>query len=348
VAELAKQFVCVRVQSMNGQNIQLFQFESDLTWMAFFLDAQDRIYARYGGRDDSDAESYLTQKSLVKVMRDVLALHKTGAIQSSRHEPAATPFRSPEEIPRLRQRLAARKAGQHCIHCHDVKMAELEHHQQLGTFAKEMIFTYPPPSTVGLEVDPDEQNRVRVVKPESPAARAGLRPGDVLQKLDGQRLLSVADLARVLELAPAEARLLLELQRDGRTVRTALALQGDWRRTADPSWRASVYVAGPNAGFWAVPLSDDEKRKAGISAENLALRVSFLFPGQATPVKAGLRLDDVVIELDGLRRPLTARQLHAHCQMNHTYGDKVPLVILRGGQEMKLTLELPGRPGQLK
>jgi len=37
------------MQSMNGVNIHLFQFERDLTWMAFFMDANDRFYARYGG-----------------------------------------------------------------------------------------------------------------------------------------------------------------------------------------------------------------------------------------------------------------------------------------------------------
>ena len=61
--------MCVRVQSMNGVNINLFQFDYDLTWMAFFMDAHDGIYARYGGREDHDAESHLTKPSLLRVMR---------------------------------------------------------------------------------------------------------------------------------------------------------------------------------------------------------------------------------------------------------------------------------------
>ena len=41
----------VRIQSMNGVNLNQFQFEYDLTWMAFLQDAEGRTYTRYGGRE---------------------------------------------------------------------------------------------------------------------------------------------------------------------------------------------------------------------------------------------------------------------------------------------------------
>jgi predicted metalloprotease with PDZ domain len=332
---------------MNGQNINLFPFDYDLTWMAFFMDAHDRCYARYGGREDAGPESYLTKASLLKVMRDVLRLHKEGAVLTGRHEPSDRPQRTPEDIPGLSARIAKRKANNRCIHCHDVKMAELEARRQAGTFRKEMIFTYPLPSAVGLFVEPDEQTKVRAVKPQSPAAAAGARAGDVLQALDGARVLTVADFSHVLEHTTGEAQLPLEVRRAGQAVRMNLHLTGDWRRTADPSWRSSTYLAGPNAGLWAVPLTDAEKRTARIPVDNLALRITFFFPGQETPKQAGLQLGDVIVEVDGSRRPLTTRQLHTHCQMDHTYGDKLPLVVRRGEQELKLTLELPRKPAQL-
>ena len=61
---MAKKFVCVWIQSMNGVNLNQFQFEYDLTWMAFFQNAEGRTYARYGGRDDSGPESHLTKASM--------------------------------------------------------------------------------------------------------------------------------------------------------------------------------------------------------------------------------------------------------------------------------------------
>jgi predicted metalloprotease with PDZ domain len=348
VAKLAERFVCVRLQSMNGVNINLFQFDYDLTWMAFFMDAQDRFYARYGGREDSDPDSYLTKDSLRRVMREVVRLHRDRAVQESRYEPAGKTVRTPEEIRSLNARVMRRKPGNRCIHCHDVKQGELEELQLGGKFSKELIFSYPMPSAVGLAMDPDEQNKVRSVRADSAAGRAGVRGGDVLRSADGQRILTVADLARVLELTPREAKLPVELRRGGETVRVSLELTGDWRKTADPAWRSSTYVAGPNAGFWGVPLGEEDKRQLGIPPDQMALRVSHLFPGHPTPVKAGLRLKDVVIEVDGSRQPKTARQLNAHCQMNHTYGDRVPIIVRRGREELKLVLELPVKPARLE
>jgi hypothetical protein len=332
---------------MNGQNLNLFPFDYDLTWMAFFMDADDHYYARYGGREDAGAESHLTKASLLRVMREVLRLHKDGAVLTRRHEPSGHPPRTPEDIPGLNARMAKRKPNNRCIHCHDVKQAELLGRREVGTFRKDLIFSYPPPSAVGLLVEPDEQTRVRSVKPNSPGAAAGLRPGDVLETLDGARVLTMADFAHVLEQVPREAQVPLEIRRDGQAVRTILRLAGDWRKSDDPSWRSSTYVAGPNAGFWAVPLTEAEKRKAGIPVDNLALRVNVFFGGQEAPKEAGLQLGDVLVEVDGSRRPRTIRQVHTHCQMNHDYGDKLPLVVRRGDREVKLTLELPKRPAQL-
>jgi predicted metalloprotease with PDZ domain len=344
IARLAEGFVCVRVQSMNGVDLGRFPFDYDLTWMAFFTDAAGRVYARYGGRDDDGPETYLSQASLAGLMREVLRLHERHAVQGSRYEPAAdAPPRRPEDLPAMAEHLAPRKPPR-CIHCHDVKMAELKHRRQLGTLRKADVFGYPTPTAVGLRVDRDDQRLVRDVRADSPAAAAGLRGGDRLVSLDGQRLLSVADLARVLELTPDEAELPLTYERGGEVLRTTLRLGGPWRRSPDPSWRASINVVGPNGGFWGVPLGPEERAKLGLPADRLALRVTTFFNNQAAPVQAGLKVGDVIVEFDGRRQPMTALQLHAHLQMNRDYGDRVPLAVLRGGKEVTLTLELPARP----
>jgi hypothetical protein len=58
----------------------------------------------------------------------------------------------------------------------------------------------------------------------------------------------------------------------------------------------------------------------------MALRVTVFFNGQATPIEAGLK---------------------AYCQMNHDYGDKLPIKVLRNGQELRLILELPDKPAKV-
>jgi predicted metalloprotease with PDZ domain len=342
---LAEQFVCVRMQSMNGVNINLFQFEYDLTFMAFFMDANDRFYARYGGREGFDAETCLTKESLVRVMEQVLELHRAGKVQTSRYEPTGKPARTPEDIPPMIAMIAKRKENK-CIHCHDVKVTELRHLQSLGKFTRDMVFTFPMPSAVGLEMDTREQNRVRSVAAESPAARAGLRVGDAIVSADGQRVLTEADLARVLELTPKQANLPLELRRDGKPVPAMLELTGDWRRGREPAWRESLHVAGPNAGFWGEKLKPEERKKLGLAADAMAVKVTFIW-GDYTK-QAGLQVGDTVVALDGHRSDWRINQLHAHLNLHCDYGDSVPLVVSRGGTEQTLTMKLPDGPPPLE
>jgi hypothetical protein len=341
IAQLAEKFVCVRMQSMNGVNINLFQFERDLTWMAFFMDAQDRFYARYGGREDAEPESHLTKASLLRVMRQVLELHGAGKVQQSRYEPSREPVRTPEEIPTMKALMQPRKENK-CIHCHDVKVAELKHSQQLGRFTRDLLFTYPAPSAVGLHLDRDFQNTVRAIMPESPAQKAGVREGDVLLSADGQRLLTFADFTRVLELTPAEGSLPLEIQRGSETIRTTLKLAGPWRRTEDPSWRESLHVAGPNGGFWGQKLAAEERKKLGLPEGQMAVRVTFIW-GDHTR-KAGLKTNDVVVKFDGGTKDMTISQIHAHLNLNRNYGEIVPLTVRRDGKEHVLSLALPKAP----
>jgi hypothetical protein len=342
VAKLAERFVPVRMQSMNGQNINLFQFEFDLTWMAFFMDAQDRFYARYGGRDDAGAEAFLTKGSLIRTMERVLELHQRKQVQKNKYEPNGRPLRTPEDIPGMAGQMKGRK--ERCIHCHDVKAAVLRDALKEGRFTKDLVFTYPSPANVGLIVNRDRQDCIDGVKPASPAERAGIKVNDSLVSIDGQRILTAADLSRVLELAPKEATLPIQVRRGDATLMVNLTLSGDWKRTADPSWRSSTHWAGPNGGFWGMPLSESEKQRLGIAGNGLGLRINFFFKNHPSPMNAGLRNNDILVELDGLRTAMTPRQVHTHLQLNRAYGDKVPIVILRDGKELKLTLELPDKP----
>ncbi len=326
---------------MNGVNLNLFQFEFDLTWMSFFMNAKDQTYLRYGGRDDSDAESHLNQKSLVRAMQDALRFHKTDSVQTSRYEPAAKTVSTPEDIPTMQAMIAKRKKNK-CIHCHDVKVASLRHSQSLGQFTRAMVHTYPTPANVGIEVHAIHQSQVQKVAADSPAAKAGIQPGDLVLAADGQRILTLADFTRVLELTPASSTLPLQLERDGKPIKTSLKLSGNWRTGPDPSWRESLHVAGPNTGLWGRKLNPSQRKQHGIDGDGLAVEVTFIW-GSYTK-QAGVRVKDVIISVDGIRRDMTIRQLHAYCMLNKNFGESVPIVVKRGGKDVKLTIRFPDKP----
>ncbi len=326
---------------MNGVNLDQFQFEFDLTWMSFFQNAEGRTYTRYGGREDNGAESHLTKSSLLRVMRQVLALHEKNDVQpANRYEPVVKTLRTPEDIPTMKQMMAKRKES--CIHCHDVKVAQLRHRRDLRQLQKDMVFTYPSPRNLGIHLDRNSQNVISRVEPKSAAASAGLRPGDVVQSADGQRILTFADFTRVLELAPKSGKLPLVAKRGERVGRLTLELRKGWHRSGDPSWRESTHVVGPGGGLWGVKANAQQRRQLGVKDGDLALRVTYIW-GRHTRA-AGIRNGDYVISIDGKKTDMNARQLNSHLHMNRDWGDTVAVIVKRGGKEVKLTLRLPARP----
>jgi len=323
---------------MNGVDLKLFRFDGDLTWMSFFMDARDQFYARYGGRGDADAESYLSKQSLARVMQQVLLLHKTGK-STPVNKSLVAAYATAEAIPPMKKMLAPRK--EKCIHCHDVKNATLRQMQREGRFQKDLVFSYPDPIQVGIQLDPGRQDHVTTVSRNSPASRAGVQSGDRILTVGGQRVLTMADFSQVLEGLPARTNLPVQLQRrPTEIVETTLRLTGDWKKRGDPWWRPSTDVAGPNAGFWAVELTAPQKRTAGMQPDALGLKVTFLFPGHPTPRQSDVRLGDVLVQLDGKQEKMNTRQMHAYLQMNYNYGDRVPIKVLRKGKEKSLVLQL--------
>jgi hypothetical protein len=58
-------------------DLRRFEFDFDLTWYVFFLNSDETIYGRYGGRDASDAEARISTKGLRYAMDRALETHKT-------------------------------------------------------------------------------------------------------------------------------------------------------------------------------------------------------------------------------------------------------------------------------
>ena len=326
---------------MNGVNLNQFQFEYDLTWMAFFQNAKGRTYSRYGGREDHDAESHLNKKSLMRVMRQVLSLHRDGKVQpASRYEPVAKSVKTPTDTPTMKAMMARRKNS--CIHCHDVKVAQLRHLRDQGKLDRDMVFSYPTPSRLGIHLDPEMQDRVRRVDAKSPAEAVGIRAGDLIRTIDGQRVLTLSDMTRVLELAPKKTGAVkFGIERGKKTISTTVRLANGWRTSKDPSWRQSTGVLGPNVDFWGVVASTTQRKRLGLGDDVMAIRITYL---KTRSRKAGLRLNDYLLSIDGMKSNINTRQLHAYVHLNRKWGDTIPLVVRRGSKTVKLSLKLSPRP----
>src|SRR5205085_7685000 len=93
---------------------------------------------------------------------------------------------------------------QSCIHCHQIGDAQrLNYRETTGKIPEQVLFPYPHPKAIGLILDPKECATVLRADPGSLAQKAGFQAGDKIKKLNGQPLLSFADVQWVLHHTPA-------------------------------------------------------------------------------------------------------------------------------------------------
>lgn len=211
---------------MNDVDLQLFQFDYDVTWYAFFLSPGERVYGRYGGRDAKSCDARLSVAGFKHAMKSVLDEH--GRLR---------PEEPPTPVNTSREPFQENRRG--CVHCHDVWEGLRREAKARGAFDEQSLFVYPPPENVGLTLSVDEGNRVTAVAANTPSAKAGLRAGDVLEMVHRMKVYSQGDVMAALHVAPLEGVIKLTYRRDG-TKRTAeLDLPKGWKKT-DLSWRPSM------------------------------------------------------------------------------------------------------------
>jgi hypothetical protein len=346
LVKLSENFVLLRLSHMRGVNINLFKFDYDENWQGMFLDADGRIYVRYGSVDPDTRESHNSVEGLMQVMNAVLAIHKE---ESTKEKPEykLPPVFKPEQIPAMDEHVKKHS----CIECHMLRTSLFNQIRKDGKFNRETYWTFPPPDNIGILLDHKRGNVVDQVKPESFAAKAGIQAGDVIQRANGARVLSCADLRFVLEGLERKSTLSLEGERDGKPFKADLSLDGDWRRTSPIRKRAFQNHLRTKNEFprWIFnPLKATEKEMTGIPVANLAIRLKAsknpaVKGGQLKGAfeAAGLREDDILIAFDGDRVDHYPRMPHYYFYIEHDSGHKVEVTYLRDGKEAKTTLVIP-------
>jgi serine protease Do len=326
--------VLVRLIRMRGVDLDLFDFDYDLTWMGFFLNADGGVYGRYGGRDAESADSRVSLAGLRYAMTAALERHRRG--EAGRGRPEGKAPRTVEQFSAAR-RLPARA----CVHCHQVYDLRRESLQAAGKWRLDEVWVYPLPENIGLTLDVDRGDRIARVAAASAAARAGLRAGDHLRTIDELPIASFADVQYALHRAPAAGSLTVVWQHEGQTRKGELALAEGWRKT-DISWRWSLRGLNPSPWVHGEDLSAEEKKTLGLSATRLAFRQG---PFVSEPARrAGIRQNDIILGIEGRMLEMTVRQFGAYIRLNCKVGERVTYNILRNGKQLDIPLRLEARP----
>jgi hypothetical protein len=312
-------------------DLRLFDFDYDLTFMVFFMNADERIYGRYGGRDGKSADGRMSLKGLRYAMQAALDAH--------RQQPKA-PAAGPKGAPLLAEQYAAAKLRRNqneCIHCHQINEFRRYDMKQAGTFKREELWVYPLPDNVGLILDVDQGNKVKSVTPGSPADKAGVRSGAVLQTLNGASVHSIGDAMYALHRAPAQGQVPLSWLLGGKSTTSTLSVSHGWRQT-NWTWRPSMLDILPALSLFGDDLTAQEKKVLGLPEKRLAFRQDKIVHKDA--LKLGVQGGDIIIGVDDLPLEMNMLDFLGYIRRNYVVGDKITLNVIRNGKKIELTGKL--------
>ena len=356
ISKLMEQFVRVRIIQGNGMDLSLFQFDYDLTFAAFFLNADKTIYGRFGTRSNfEDAAKDISLQGFRKALEGALELHKDYPankellIDKTGPEPQK---KVPEAYPTL-LRYTARlnfndRINAQCIHCHQVGQAQREVYWYERTpVPDEVLYPFPLPSVLGLTFSPNHPAKIRNVAPGSSAEKDGFRSADELLTLNGQPILSIADIQWVLHRAPAKGSLLAKINRHGQEIDLAITLNDKWRKSSDISWRTTTQELRLVAlgGMVLEDLPDVQRQHTGIGASEMGLKVGSVNRGgrrggETNAAKAGIQRGDIIIAFGDKTQRLTESGIIGYVLQERSEAKALPIVVLRNGKQMAFELSL--------
>jgi hypothetical protein len=340
-------------------DLSLFQFDFDQSWAAFAMHADGTIYARYGTRSHrTESENDVSVEGFGATLEGALRLHEklggdAGAglhalLAAKRGRPLDVG--RPEEFPSLKGKYTAAldwsgKVVPSCIHCHMIGEAQRKLHRDAGRgIPDQLLFPYPHPKTLGLVIDPKSRCRVASVVPGSSAEKDGFRAGDEIDALQGQPVLSVADVQWVLHGSKDGNTLSARVIRDGKDAELKLSLPAGWRRKGDISWRVSTWDLRRIAtgGMVLEDAADEERAKLGVEKTALALVAKHVgqYGDHAAAKNAGFLKGDVLVEIDGAKSRMSETDWISKVNDKKKRGDKVDVTVLRDGKKLELKLPI--------
>jgi hypothetical protein len=320
--------VRVRLVRIAGADLSLFEFDYDLTWFGFFLSPDEGIYGRYGGRDAKTDDSRLSLAGLKYSMHKALDQHRAGVVDKP-------PREKPARVEDLKGARTMRGNG--CIHCHQVNEFRRAEAKAAGTWARDDLWVYPLPENVGITLEVDRGDVVKGIAPGSAAAKAGLKAGDVLAKVNGYTVASFADAQYALHRGPKAGTIPVEWRRGTESINSKLEVAEGWRKT-NLTWRASLLDILPTLPLSGEELTGAEKKSLRLPESHAAFRQDKFV--HSTLKAVGLKAGDVVVGLNGKSVDGTMDDYLAFVRHEHLVGDAVTLNVVRDGKPVEIKLVL--------
>ena len=182
----------------------------------------------------------------------------------------------------------------------------------------------------------------------SSAEKDGFRRADEILTLDGQPIISIADVQWVLHRAQENTTLSATVDRHGKEINLMLTLNPGWRKGSDISWRTTTGELRLVAlgGMVLKELSDAERQHHGISETEMALRVETVShggrrsSGQTNAQKAGIRRGDIIVGYGDRTDQFTESGIIAYVLQEQPQAKTLSVKLLRNGEQVAVNLSL--------
>ena len=320
----------MRLIRISGADLRLFEFDYDLTFAVFLMNADETIYGRFGGRDAKSADDRQSLAGLRHAMQAALATHRAGG-------KGIAPPREGKPLYVDDYPTAKQKYRGGCIHCHQVAEIQREEAVKAGNWNRETVWGWPLPENVGITLDVDRGNEVKEVIAGSPANKAGLKAGDKLQSLNGLSVNSFGDAQYALFKAPVKGEIAITWLHGEETRSGKLTVAEGWKKT-NPTWRPSLLDILPSLTLFGTDLTPEQKRSLGLGEKRLAFRQDPPVHSEARAV--GVQEGDVIIGLNNEVMETTVSGFLAHVRRNYLVGDRITLNVMRNGKQVNLPMKL--------
>ncbi|WP_043833891.1 Do family serine endopeptidase [Muricoccus aerilatus] len=206
--------------------------------------------------------------------------------------------------------------------------------------------TQPVDATMAraLHLPRPEGALVAQVENDSPAARAGLRPGDVVTALGETPIRSPRDLARAVAETRRGAETTLTARREGQEVRLPVRVAELRDTNAASAGEGAATEGGPRLGVALASVAEAQRAGLDLPEGTQGAVIANVVPDSAA-AEAGLRQGDVITAVGGktVRDPEAA--VGAIREALRSNGGAVALQVIRDGQRAFVAVQAPSAGG---
>jgi serine protease Do len=180
------------------------------------------------------------------------------------------------------------------------------------------------------------------INQDSPAAKAGLQPGDVIRAVDGSPVHNPRDLAMLIASDKPGSEAKLDIVRDGQEQSVTATLASLPGEAGGTTTVGSAEQGHPSVGLALAPLSPEVRSQLDLSQDTHGAVVTGVRPGSPAE-QAGIQEGDVIIGVgdQGVNSPEQVVRA-----IRSAKGDAIALRIMRGGQTEYVAVNLNGNNQQ--